>query len=237
MLSVCNSCGDYFDGEWMRYCPTEGQPLKTLDAGDPGWNDALAVVQKKAKLKRRQQLRVKLSRLFLIVITVLIIVMVVCVVVVNGLIYLREPRGPEVVPPVSAHVPVEAPSIKPAALPSPSLSPSPSPSPSPSLSPSPSPAKCCQARMEAESKAIKLEVERTIEAERAQIFAANAPPPPLEVTLSPVKYEFDFAKDCRSAGVTANYEWQIKHPAKDQTTTKSKRVVACVKTDGQWICS
>ena len=228
MLSVCNSCGDYFDGEWMRYCPTEGQPLKTLEANDPGWNDALAVVQKKARLKRRQQLRVKLSRLLMIVITVLIVVLVVCVLVVNSLIYLQEPRRPEVVQTVSAHVPVEAPSVKPAALPS--------PSPSPSLSPSPSPAKCCQARMEAESKAIKLEVERTIEADRAQILAANAPPAP-EVTLGPVKYEFDFAKDCRSAGVTANYEWQIKYPAKEPTTTKSKRVVACVKTDGQWICS
>jgi hypothetical protein len=105
MLHTCKSCGDYFEGEWMKYCPTEGGALTVIDANDPSWSEAFDVVQKKVKLKRRKQLRVKLSSMFVIVTTLLITVIVVCVVVVNGVIYFGDRRVAAVAsaapPPVS----------------------------------------------------------------------------------------------------------------------------------------
>jgi hypothetical protein len=106
MLHTCKLCGDYFEGEWMKYCPTEGGELTAIDANDPGWSDAFDVVQKKAKLKRRKQLRVKLSRMFVVVTTLLITVIVVCVVVVNGVIYFGDRR-------VAAPSPSPSPSTSP----------------------------------------------------------------------------------------------------------------------------
>lgn len=206
MLHNCNSCGDYFEGEWMKYCPTEGDRLDVIEANDSRWIKALGVVQEKARLKRRQQLRAKLSRLFVIVMTVVITVMVVCVVVVNGVIYFGDHRVQQRASPIV------------------------------SASPSPSPSSCSQADMDHEAKAIKLEVQRSFEAERVETVAANGPPPG-EVILSPVSYKFDFAKTCKAASVMTEYDWQINHPAMDQTATKKKRVLACVKTDGRWICS
>jgi hypothetical protein len=115
----------------------------------------------------------------------------------------------------------------------------------PTPTPTPTPKACSDADEGRDEQIIRSYLptwRRNIQGERAKIIAENVPEGArsTEAILREIELQVTFLIPCKSAAITAGYEWQVSYsligaPPKTKIVSR-KRTIACGKVFGMWVC-
>jgi hypothetical protein len=134
-MRICIKCGDFYADGLLAFCPADGTPLISVDAGSEIWSEGVRVIEGKENALRKQKRKLRWRRVAMSVMTMLITTLVVVVVVINSLIYLKPKREEVALTPPSTQP------LRPAIAPVASITPKtpdqpvPTPSPQPTATP------------------------------------------------------------------------------------------------------
>lgn len=105
---------------------------------------------------------------------------------------------------------------------------------------------CSEADQNHEDQIIRANLRRHIQGEREKIINENVPDRAVEkeAVLAEIEFQVTFLIPCKSAAITARYEWQVSysvydpgHGASRQTrTVPRRRTIGCANVFGMWVC-